>query len=334
MKKKRTTGRGRIAAGTAAVILAVSAANIPGSLTQVAYAAEKEQTTAAFDYTSIFDASFYAALYPDVAAAYGTDAAGMYRHFVQYGIAEGRQPSAEFNVQIYRSNYPDLNNAFGSDLAAYYQHYIQYGKAEGRIASVLLPGITLIQQTATDDWKLLLVNDAHPLDLSYVPPLSYVSSGKQLRTEVVPMVQQMLADAKAQGISLTIVSAYRDSARQTVLYNRKTRYYLARGYAQTDAENMAATVVERPGHSEHQTGLSMDITDSAYVSLTTSQEKTAGYQWLYANCANYGFILRYPRDKESVTGVIYEPWHFRYVGTDAAQAIMSQNLTLEEYLQQ
>ena len=76
----------------------------------------------------------------------------------------------------------------------------------------------------------------------------------------------------------------------------------------------------------------MDITDSSFVSLTTAQENTAGYKWLFANCAKYGFILRYPKGKETVTGVIYEPWHFRYVGTDAAQTIMTQGISLEEYL--
>ena len=295
------------------------------------YAMEKSPAVqSGFDYSSVFDAAFYATLYPDVAATYGNDTAGMYKHFITYGIAEGRQPSAEFNVQIYMSNYPDLVSAFGSDMAAYYQHYITYGKAEGRIASVILPGVTLMKMQS--DWKLILVNKNHLLSKDFVPPLDIVSSGRQMRSEIAPVVKQMLSDAKAQGVNLTIVSAYRDASKQALLFKRKTNYYLAEGLDRETAEANAATVVERPGNSEHQTGLAMDITDSSFVSLTTAQENTAGYKWLFANCAKYGFILRYPQGKETVTGVIYEPWHFRYVGKDAAQAIMTQGISLEEYL--
>ena len=295
------------------------------------YAMEKSPAVQSeFDYSPVFDAAFYATLYPDVAAAYGKDTAGMYAHFVTYGIPEGRQGSAEFNVQIYMSNYPDLDKAFGSDIAAYYQHYVSYGKAEGRIANVLLPGVTLV--TTQSDWKLLLVNKDHLLSKDFVPPLGTVASGKQMRSEIAPVVKQMISDARAQGVNLTIVSAYRDASRQALLFERKTNYYLGKGLDREDAEANAATVVERPGNSEHQTGLAMDITDSSFVSLTTAQEKTAGYKWLYANCAKYGFVLRYPKGKENITGVIYEPWHFRYVGKDAAQAIMTQNISLEEYL--
>lgn len=295
------------------------------------YAMEKSTASQKeFDYSSIFDAKFYAALYPDVAAAYGNDTAGMYTHFITYGIPEGRQPSAAFNVQIYMSNYPDLVSAFGADMESYYQHYITNGKAEGRIAGTLLPGVKMI--TAQSDWKLVLVNKNHLLSEDFIPPLSTVTSGRQMRSEIAPVVRQMISDARAQGVNLTVVSAYRDALKQQQLFKRKTDYYLAKGFDRKTAEANAATVVERPGNSEHQTGLAMDITDSSFVSLTTKQEKTAGYKWLYANCAKYGFILRYPRGKEAVTGVIYEPWHFRYVGTDAAQIIMSQGISLEEYL--
>ena len=94
----------------------------------------------------------------------------------------------------------------------------------------------------------------------------------------------------------------------------------------------AARIVTRPGTSEHQLGLCADITDKFYEVKTRDLEKTALFQWMYAHCQEYGFILRYPADKESVTGVMYEPWHFRYVGKEAAAYIMENNLCLEEFL--
>jgi LAS superfamily LD-carboxypeptidase LdcB len=93
-------------------------------------------------------------------------------------------------------------------------------------------------------------------------------------------------------------------------------------------------VVARPGTSEHHVGLAVDILGSGYYSLEQSFENTAAFKWLKAHCAEYGFILRYPKEKEHITGVIYEPWHYRYVGVDVAKEIMSRNITLEEYLEE
>ncbi len=323
------------------------------------------QAQAAVNYASIFDATFYAAQYPDVVAAVGNKPEALLNHYAKNGVKEGRQPSAEFNVNIYKSNYADLQSAFGNDPQKYADHYVTTGKAEHRVADHLLQagnaangGLnnrsgagnaaktastaagqttqTATAQPAAEDnsWQLMLVNNYHELDTAYVPPVSTVTGDKQLRTDIVPIVQQLMKDAEAAGAPLTLVSAYRSADRQTYLFNRKVKYYLGRGLSQADAEVTAQTVVERPGHSEHQTGLSMDITDRSYTGLTTKQETTKGYQWLYAHAADYGFILRYPKNKEDVTKVIYEPWHFRYVGQEAAQAIMSQGITLEEYLGQ
>lgn len=301
------------------------------------------QAAEAFDYHAIFDAAYYAANNADVAAVYGNDAAALYNHFVTAGMLEGRQPSASFNVKIYMSNYADLQSVYGNNIAGYCQHYISSGMAEGRVANALLPGKKLIDfpqstgaasQSGVDltAWNLVLVNHTNGISTSYVPNVAYVADGEYLRSEVAPIVQQMIADAKAQGINLSLISGYRSASRQTVLYKRKVAYYRNLGYTQANAEAAAATVVNPPGYSEHQTGLCMDITDASYQSLTEGQETTAGYQWLLAHCAEYGFVLRYPQGKEAVTGVIYEPWHFRYVGTEAATEIMSQGITLEEYV--
>jgi len=334
-----------------ALICSLCITNIPmlGSYefgSGVVYAAET------FDYSAIFDANFYAANNSDVAIAYGNDAILMYNHFITTGMYEGRQPSASFNVQIYMSNYDDLRAAYGSDIASYYKHYITLGMSEGRVANTLLDGKTLLSfdelsssnDSSSNDasssdssvdlsaWNLILVNHYNGLSTDYVPDVTLVANGQYMHVNVAGIVKQMIADAKSEGVNLTLVSGYRSASRQTYLYNRKVNYYVGLGYSKSEALTKAASVVNPPGYSEHQTGLCMDITDSSYVSLTENQENTKGYKWLYANCYKYGFILRYPKDKENITEVIYEPWHFRYVGVEAATYIMSNNLTLEEYI--
>ena len=144
-------------------------------------------------------------------------------------------------------------------------------------------------------------------------------------------LEAMLADAEAAGCKLYLVSGYRSVERQTALFKRKTNSFMAEGFSREEAEKQAAMWVARPGTSEHQLGLAVDIVDLDHQLLDESQEQTAVQQWLMTNSWRYGFILRYPRGKENVTGVTYEPWHYRYVGKDAAKAIMQAGGTLEEY---
>ena len=129
-----------------------------------------------------------------------------------------------------------------------------------------------------------------------------------------------------------VVSAYRDFDHQTRNFNRKVNYYLGLGYSQADAEKEAATEVAVPGTSEHQLGLAVDIIDTRLWDLTDEQANQPAQQWLMENSWQYGFIFRYPEDKIDVTGIIYEPWHYRYVGRELAEEIHSTGLTLEEYL--
>ena len=131
---------------------------------------------------------------------------------------------------------------------------------------------------------------------------------------------KMQADAATQGIELSIVSGYRSYSRQNTLYNN----YVAR-----DGKVAADTYSARAGHSEHQTGLAADI-NSLYQSFINTVEG----QWLNNNCYKYGFIIRYPQGKESITGYMYEPWHIRYVGVDIATKLYNNGnwLSLEEYL--
>ena len=130
--------------------------------------------------------------------------------------------------------------------------------------------------------------------------------------------EQMKADAAAEGLKLKIVSGYRSYRDQINAYTK---------FSKRDGQDAADRYSARPGHSEHQTGLAMDI-NSVYKSFADTPEGI----WLAANCTKYGFILRYPEDKEAVTGYMYEPWHIRYVGVETAAVISESGLCLEEFL--
>lgn len=144
-----------------------------------------------------------------------------------------------------------------------------------------------------------------------------------LREAAARSVETLYSDAVAQGVAFGIISAYRDYGTQVSLYNR----YVAR-----DGQEAADTYSARPGHSEHQTGLAVDFDDGGACYLNACFDATAAGQWLAANAADYGFVLRYPNGQDAITGFTYEPWHFRYIGVAAAQEMRrSGTLTLEEF---
>ena len=173
-----------------------------------------------------------------------------------------------------------------------------------------------------DDWEFILANPWNSVE-DYTPTVGTIE-GIQLDERIIPAMQQFVADCRAAGNTVFLSSGYRDYDTQTFLFNRKVEQY--------GDEDVAATIVARPGTSEHQTGLAADITDQYYETKNESLEYTAMYQWMFAHCQEYGFILRFPKGRDDVTGIIYEPWHFRYVGVDAATYIMEHELTLEEFL--
>ena len=186
---------------------------------------------------------------------------------------------------------------------------------------------------AADSWNLLLVNGDHPVPEDFVPPeLTQLRNGQSIDARAYPSLQRMMDDARAEGLQPLICSSYRSEETQNRLYQQKVQSWLAQGYAQEEAEEKAAVWVARPGTSEHQIGLAVDIVDKSYQLLDDEQEHTAVQRWLMEHCADYGFILRYPTDKSALTGVGYEPWHYRYVGEAAAREIMDGGLCLEEYL--
>lgn len=181
------------------------------------------------------------------------------------------------------------------------------------------------------DLSKFIVNGSYALPNGYKPTLAEAvkGSGYYLDYRVAPYYQQMYDAAKADGIILTPVSGYRSYERQERNFEREISDNMATGLDRKEATIKAATVIMVPGSSEHNAGLAMDI-----CSLSESFENTKEFEWLSENAAEYGFILRYPKDEKSrnITKVIYEPWHYRYVGVEAAKEIKAKGITLEEYL--
>lgn len=182
-----------------------------------------------------------------------------------------------------------------------------------------------------DDWNLLLVSVQTPLPEDFTVDLETVSGGK-VDTRIAEALRQMTADAKGDGVQLLICSAYRNVKEQSVLYEKKLAYYRALGYDETQCANRAGRFVQPPGASEHHTGLAVDFWNGVSGELSDAYARTDAYFWLKEHAAQYGFIERYPADKEEVTGIAWEPWHFRYVGPSHAAAISAGGLCLEEYL--
>ncbi|MBQ7089249.1 MAG: D-alanyl-D-alanine carboxypeptidase family protein [Clostridia bacterium] len=187
-------------------------------------------------------------------------------------------------------------------------------------------------------WNLRLVNDWNPMPKGYDEALNMVKPTPTVTAQPVDArmkedLEAMLAAGKAYNIG--VQSAYRSAAKQGELYWRKVNEYKGRYSDPVQLQSKAGEVVKRPGYSEHNLGLAVDLYGSGDHTLTSSFANTAAYKWLIEHCADYGFILRFPKGKESVTGVIYEAWHFRYVGdADIAHEIMDNGLCLEEYLEQ
>lgn len=187
---------------------------------------------------------------------------------------------------------------------------------------------------SADDWKLLLVNKQHPIPDDYTFTLTTITGSMQCDERILPDLLAMLQQAKEDGVSLIICSPYRDMTKQVYLFERKIRAYMNRGLNYMDAYKMTSQAVTVPGASEHQLGLSLDIYTASYLVLDDGFGETRAGLWLAEHSWEYGFILRYPRDKEYITGIGYEPWHFRYVGYEAAKIMKEEGLTLEEFWDQ
>lgn len=185
---------------------------------------------------------------------------------------------------------------------------------------------------ADDGWKLLLVNPWNEVPEDFTVELKELDNGHAVDARIYEDLQKMLDDARAEGLSPIICSSYRTQEKQEQLFQKQITKYLEMGYSTKSAKEEASKWVAYPGTSEHQTGLAVDIVALDYQVLDNKQEETPEQEWLMENSYQYGFILRYPNEKSEITGIYYEPWHYRYVGKEAAKEIYEKEICLEEYL--
>lgn len=184
-------------------------------------------------------------------------------------------------------------------------------------------------ELAGENWALTLINRAYPLDKKYSPTLSPVVEGSSITADsrVSDAYKLMYADALKEGYVLTPYSAYCSYQGQQTIYNNKIQSFIFQGMTEDEAKQNAEKRIEPAGCSENGAGLSVDI-----ISASAGFSSTDEYKWLTQNAYKYGFVLRYPEDKTDVTGMIFQPWHWRYVGIDAATEMKNNNQCLEEYL--
>lgn len=162
---------------------------------------------------------------------------------------------------------------------------------------------------------------------------SATAVNKTLQTVACDAFLEMQKAAAADGVTVWMQSGYRSVKYQTSLYERKTKYYLDKGYDNATAREKAAAVVNPPGYSEHNCGLAADLNSPEHTGLDEGFEKTTAFRWLCEHAGDYGFILRYPKDAEDKTEIIYEPWHWRYVGVENAAKINASGLCFEDYIE-
>ena len=172
---------------------------------------------------------------------------------------------------------------------------------------------------------LRLINTTHPLPDNFVPQTARMD-GQYVGRVIYPHLKEMLDDARSEGVRMFIRSGYRSYASQESVLNSYINQYRNQGYSYEKARELALRWATLPGCSEHQSGLAVDINATGGTSSSTA------YAWLAENACRYGFILRYPAGKENITGIDYEPWHYRYVGVGEAEKIKNSGLCLEEYL--
>lgn len=184
-----------------------------------------------------------------------------------------------------------------------------------------------------DKSNIILVNKENKLPEDYEVELKVLPDGvNRAAYEAYEPLCDMLKAGQREGLSFEICSSYRDVKRQEELFEEDLKALVNKGYTYLQAYEEVAKETMPPGYSEHSTGLAFDIVALNYQMLDDGQAKTAENKWLQEHCAEYGFILRYPEDKEDITGISYESWHFRYVGQEVAEYIMEEGITLEEYL--
>ncbi len=182
-----------------------------------------------------------------------------------------------------------------------------------------------------DDWRIILVNKQHPIPDDYEFELAVIKDWMMCDSRILENLLLMMKDASKDGYTLAINSPYRRMSDQVFLFDRKINKFMDLGMSYMDAYKTSAYSVTVPGASEHQLGLALDLVAAGHNVLSEAFGETGEGIWLRDNSYKYGFILRYPKGKEHITGIEYEPWHFRYVGVEAATIIYENDLCLEEF---
>ena len=188
-------------------------------------------------------------------------------------------------------------------------------------------------RASTASRALTLVNPWNPVsETGYAPRLVSVENDFQADRSCASQLKQMLRDCRAAGHRPLLLSAYRTVDDQLVLYDEAVQESVESGMSPAEAEEFVSLRIARPGRSEHELGLAFDLVDEDYPYEDAAQASTPTSRWLSENAWRYGFILRYPAGSEDVTGYSWHPWHYRYVGVDAAENLHILGISLEEYL--
>ena len=182
--------------------------------------------------------------------------------------------------------------------------------------------------TVSEEWNLIVVNAWNELPEDYSVELTELSNGQKVDSRIYPYLQGMFDAAREEGVYPVVREGYRTAEEQQEILEDRIQTYINQGYSRSRAERTAKEWVALPGTSEHQLGIAVDI--NADKSMCSNEEV---YAWLAENAYKYGFILRYPLEKQEITGTSYEPWHYRYVGEEAALEIYEQGICLEEYFE-
>ena len=179
------------------------------------------------------------------------------------------------------------------------------------------------------DWKLRLANYENILPEYFEVEVADIDDTRQFDARAIKYLKQMINDMRKDGISnIWVQSAYRSVDRQKELYDNSVKKYLNQGKTQEEAEILTDEYINKPGASDHNLGLAVDFNN-----VDNNFEDLKGFEWLQENAENYGFILRYPKDKEDITKISYESWHWRYVGEEHAKKMNELNMCLEEYIE-
>ncbi len=181
-------------------------------------------------------------------------------------------------------------------------------------------------------WNMILVNDDNPIPDDFEVELEYVGDAL-VDKRIILSLSSMIEDAENDGVELRVISSYRDKNEQAALFNNKLNSYLDEGLSLEESTEKTSLYLQEAGFSEHQTGLAIDFAgNQVNAVLNDNFAETKEYEWLMENSVKYGFVERYPKGKEEITGIQWESWHFRYVGEEAAFEMSSEVLCLEEYL--